>query len=124
MQAITILDGGISNATRLFFLLIGLWGLWRAVRGNPVDGSYLGALAVGELLFVVMLLFDLILWFGEVRPQRTGLHYLYAVFAVLLLPFIYSSVLRADDSNRAQWIYAFVTLFLFGIADRAIATAI
>ncbi len=43
---------------------------------------------------------------------------------MVFLPFIYLSVLRGDDTNRAQWVLAFTTLFLFGIALRAIGTAV
>jgi hypothetical protein len=30
---------------------------------------------------------------------------------------------RGDDSNNTQWLYALLTLFLFGVALRAIGTA-
>lgn len=122
MDFIVQLDGGLNNATRLFFLIIGLWGLLRAVRGAGVDGSYYGAMAIGELLFVIEFVFDMILLVGGLRPERWEIHYLYAVFAMLLIPFVYANVLRGDDSNRAMWVYTFVTVFLFGIAARAITT--
>ena len=117
-----IIDDVLTNATQMFFLILGLWGLFRAVRGMSVDGSYLGALAIGEGLYIVLLILDAVLWFSSVTPSRAGLHYLYAVFAVLLIPFVYASLLRGDDSNQAQWIFAFVTLFLWGIAQRVMTT--
>ena len=122
MTAISTLDDGLTNAAQLFFLLIGLWGAFRAFRGQGVDGSYFGALAIGEGLYIVLIILDTLLWFSNVTPERAGLHYLYAVFAVLLIPFIYTSVLKGDDSNQAQWIYAFVALFLWGIATRVVTT--
>ena len=120
MNFIATIDGIISTATQTFFLLLGLWGLFRAIRGQSTDGSYLGALVIGEILFIVALVFDVVLWFGGIVPERAGLHYLYAVFAVLLLPFIFASVLKGEESNQAQWIFAFATLFLFGVAARLI----
>ena len=113
----------LSRTTWLFFLALGLWGLWRGIRRQSVDGSYLGALIVGELLFVVQAILGVILWFQAARPSRGGIHVLYGVFALVFLPFMFA-YLQGDDSNRAQWVYAFVTLFLFGIALRAIETAV
>ncbi len=120
MQTIALVDGVLATATQTFFLLLGLWGLFRAVRGQGVDGSYFGALAIGSGMFAIALLLDIVLYFGGIVPSRPGLHYLYAVFAVLLVPFIYASVLRGEDTNQAQWVYAFVTLFLWGVAARLI----
>lgn len=122
MELVMQIDGGLNNTTRLFFLIIGLWGLVRSIRGQGVDGSYYGAMAIGELLFILEFVFDIILLIGGMRPERWQIHYLYAVFAILLMPFVYANVLRSDDSNRAMWVYTFVTVFLFGIAARAITT--
>ncbi|HQF71734.1 MAG TPA: hypothetical protein PLH39_10700, partial [Promineifilum sp.] len=61
---------------------------------------------------------------GSAQIARPDIHLLYGVFALIFLPFIYVSVLRGDDTNRAQWVLAFTTLFLFGIALRSITTSI
>lgn len=123
MEIIQLLDDRLTFATQLFFFALGLWGFIRAVRGYSVDGNYIGALFVGEFLFVALVVLDVVLWFGGIVPERASLHYLYALFAVLLVPFIYASVLKGEDSNQAQWIYTFATFFLFGIAARALTTA-
>ena len=120
ITTLTFIDGRLTNTTQLFFLIIGLWGTWRAIRGESVDGNYYGTLAIGEVLYIVLLVLDvLLLIVGHAPTQRAWLHYLYAVFAVLLIPFVHTTTLKGDDSNRAQWVYAFVTLFLAGIAVRA-----
>ena len=124
MDLLTTIDTGLTNATRTFFLVLGLWGVFRSLRGQGIDGSYLGALAIGAGLFVLGLIFDIVLWFGGTVPERAGLHYLYAIFAALLVPFIYASVLRGEVSNQAQWIFAFVCLFLWGVVDRIIVLGI
>jgi heme A synthase len=111
----------LSNTTWIFFLLIGLWGLYRAIRNNGVDGSYLGAMAVGEILFIVQAVLGIILVFGSASPSR-GVHFLYGVFALVAMPGAFAYV-RGDDSNNTQWLYALLTLFLFGVALRAIGTA-
>jgi len=123
MDTLAIFDGHLTTATQTFFLILGIWGLVRAITGKGVDGSYYGALAVGVLMYAVQLGLDLLLFFGGIKPHdRAWLHYLYALFAVLLIPYLYTSSAKDDSSNKAQWIYAFATFFLWGIAVRAITT--
>lgn len=126
MAVIHSIHGALSNTAWLFFLIIGLWGLVRAIRGQSVNGNYLGAAFIGQLIFVVQAILGTLLWIGgqSGNIQRPGIHLLYGVFALVFLPFIYLSVLRGDDTNRAQWVLAFTTLFLFGIALRGISTAV
>lgn len=125
MTTILAIHSALSNTAWLFFLIIGLWGLIRGVRGQAVNGNYLGAAFIGQMIFVIQALLGFTLWVSGLSTgiQRSGMHLLYGVFALVFLPFIYLSVLRGDDSNRAQWVLAFTTLFLFGIALRAITTA-
>ena len=126
MSVIQSIHGALSNTAWLFFLIIGLWGLARAIRGQSVNGNYLGAAFVGQLIFVAQTILGVLLWIGgaSANIQRPEIHLLYGVFALVFLPFIYLSVLRGDDTNRAQWVLAFTTLFLFGIALRGISTAV
>ena len=126
MATLLGIHGVLSNTTWVFFLVIGLWGLFRAIRGQSVNGNYLGAAFIGQSLFVLQAVLGAILWIGggNASLQRPGIHLLYGVFALVFLPFIYISVLRGDDTNRAQWVLAFTTLFLFGIALRLITTGV
>jgi len=126
MTTIVAIHGALANTAWLFFLLIGLWGLYRAIRGQSVNSSYLGAAFIGQAIFVTQNILGALLWIGghSVNIQRPGIHALYGVFALVFLPFIYLSVLRGDDTNRAQWVLAFTTLFLFGIALRLITTSL
>ncbi len=126
MATLVSIHGALSNTAWLFFLALGLWGLFRAIRGQAVDGGYLGAVFIGQLIFVVQAVLGGILWFsgGNLALGRSSVHLLYGVFALVFLPFIYLSVLRGDDTNRAQWVLAFTTLFMFGIALRSITTAV
>lgn len=125
MTTLLLIHGALSKSAWLFFLIIGLWGLIRGIRGQSVNGSYLGAAFIGQMIFVVQAVLGGLLWLSGLSSgiQRSGMHLLYGVFALVFLPFIYLSVLRGDDTNRAQWVLAFTTLFLFGIALRAITTA-
>lgn len=126
MTTLLAIHGALSNTAWLFFLIIGLWGLYRAIRGQSVNGAYLGAAFIGQLIFVAQAVLGALLWIGGYSSgmQRSGIHLLYGVFALVFLPFVYLSVLRGDDTNRAQWVLAFTTLFLFGIALRAITTSV
>lgn len=125
MSTLLTIHGALSNTAWLFFLIIGLWGLYRGIRGQAVNGNYLGAAFIGQMIFATQAVLGFILWAGGLSSgiQRSSMHLLYGVFALVFLPFIYLSVLRGDDTNRAQWVLAFTTLFLFGIALRAITTA-
>ncbi len=126
MGTIEAIHGALSNTAWLFFLALGLWGLFRAVRGQSVDGSYMGAAVIGQIIFIVQTILGFALWLGggDANIARAGIHMLYGLFALVFLPFIYLSVLKGDTSNRAQWVLSFTTFFLFGIALRSISTAV
>ncbi len=126
MGFVVVLHEGLSNMAWMFFLAIGLWGLVRAIRGQAVDGSYLGAVAIGQGLFILQVVIGIILWVnGRLSAlARPEVHVLYGAFVIVFLPFIYFTALRGDDSNRGQWVLAFSNLFLFGIALRLITTGL
>lgn len=120
MGFVTVLHEGLSNMSWMFFLALGLWGLVRAFRVLPVDGSYLGAVAIGQVLLWVQSVFGVILWIGGrlMVLSRPEVHILYGAFVIIFLPFIYFTALRGDDSNRGQWVLAFSNLFMFGVVLR------
>ncbi len=124
MDAVTTIHSLLSNTIWLFFLVLGVWGVFRAIRQQGVDGSYLGALVIGQGLYIVQGLLGGILWIGGLLPvvARPFMHILYGAFALVFLPFVYLVWLRGDDSNRGQWVLGLATLFLFGIALRAVGT--
>jgi hypothetical protein len=123
MATIVQIHGVLSNTALLFFLLLGIWGLIRAIRKNGVDGSYFGALVIGELIFVLQAGLGIILALGGGGPGRGIVHYIYGSFALVALPGLFAFP-RGDDSNKAQWYYTLLTLFLFGVALRAIDTGV
>jgi len=124
MDAVTTIHSLLSNTIWLFFLALGVWGLFRAIRQQGVDGSYLGALVIGQGVYIVQGLLGGILWIGGMLPvvARPFMHILYGAFSLVFLPFVYLVWLRGDDSNRGQWVLGLATLFLFGIALRAVGT--
>lgn len=122
MNFLAILHELLSNTVWLFFLIVGIWGLVRAIRGAAVDGNYLGSVAVGQILFIVQAVLGIILAIGGSRPANSFMHWLYGTFSLVFIPFVYFVWLQSDDSNRAQWVLSFAMLFMFGIALRAITT--
>ena len=80
------IHGVLSNTAVLFFLLLGIWGVYRAIRRYSVDGSYLGALVIGELIFVLQAVLGIILAIGGSSPGRGVIHYIYGAFALVALP--------------------------------------
>jgi hypothetical protein len=123
MTIISQLHGALSNTIWLFYLFLGLWGLYRAIRRQPVSGSYLGAIAVIQIVIVVQALMGGALYLGGNRPGRELVHYLYAAFGVVFLPGVFA-YLKGDDSNTAQWIFALGSLFMYGVVRRIIETAV
>ena len=126
MGTVLLIHTRLSNTIWLYFLAVGLWGLWRAYRRQGIDGSYMGALAIGEGLYALQGLLGGILWANGllVSVGRPFMHVLYGAFALTFMPFVYFVWLQSDETNRGQWVMALSTLFLFGIALRAIGTGI
>ena len=126
MDTVLLIHRGLANTVWLYFLIVGIWGLVRAVQAQGVDGSYIGALVISEVLVIVQAVLGTVLWLAnyDANMGRPGIHLLYGVFGVIFLPFVYMVMLRGDTSNRGQWVLSFATLFLFGIALRAINTAV
>ena len=122
MEFVLVLHQGLSRMSWMFFLALGLWGGYRAIRGQGIDGNYLGAAVVGQALFILQAIIGVVLWIDGRLPNlaRPEVHILYGAFVVVFLPFIYLAVLRGDDSKRGMWIMMFSTLFLFGVALRLI----
>ena len=88
MEFIAEIHRVLSNTIWLFFLLLGVWGLIRAFRRHGVNSSYMGAMVIGEAVFIVQAVLGIILMISGERPGR-GIHLLYGAFALvarLLLP--------------------------------------
>ncbi len=116
MDNIVILHSRFSNTVWLYLLILGLWSLWRAIRGQGLSGNFMGALVIGQVLIVVEATFGGLLWLGGNGGNLTlpSIHILYAAFSLVFLPFVFLYWLRGDDSNRGQWVMSFAVLFQFG----------
>jgi heme A synthase len=120
------LHRGLTNMAVLYFLILGIWGMFRAVRGRDVNSSYLGALVVAQILLMVNVIVGGVLWLdGRAAGMvRFDVHALYGGFVLVFLPFVYAVLLRGDDSNRGQWVWGFVNLFMFFLVPRFFVTGL
>jgi hypothetical protein len=105
----------------LFFGALAVWGLFNALRGQAISGSYRGALAIGELLMLSEFIIGVLLLLNGRQPARSGIHILYGIVAIIVLPGTFSYT-RGRDSRFEQLVYAIACLFLCGIALRAMQT--
>jgi heme A synthase len=126
MDFIFTLHRGLTNMAVLYFLVLGVWGMFRAVRGRDVNGSYLGALVVAQVLLVANVIIGGVLWLDgrSATMVRFDVHALYGGFVLVFLPFVYAVLLRGDDSNRGQWVWGFVNLFMFFLVPRFFITGL
>lgn len=122
MDVVRELHSVLSRTSILFFVLLGIWGLIRAFRSQGVGPSYLGALVIGEGIFIVQTILGVILVIGGNQPARV-VHFIYGAFAVVAIPGLFA-LTKGDDSNQTQWYYTILVLFLTGVAFRAIGTAV
>jgi hypothetical protein len=116
MDTIVILHARLANTAWLFLLFLGLWSLWRAIRGQGLNGNFLGALFISQVvIFVEAGLGGLLYLAGRGgNINDPAIHILYGAFSLVFLPFVFLYWLRGDDSNRAQWVLTFAILFQFG----------
>jgi hypothetical protein len=115
------IHGRLANTAMFYFLLLALWGLWRALRKQGIDSSFWGALAIGEILIILQGILGAILYFGGDRPAR-WVHILYGVVAVLVIPGLYAYT-RGESERRVMLIYGITLLISVGVILRAISTA-
>ena len=109
----------LADSATLFMLIMGLWSLVLYIRNRPLDGNFFGIVAVGELLLVAQATLGTALIIGGAAAPRPFLHYLYGIFALLVLPSIYYYT-RGDESRRAALIWFFTGIFMFGLALRLV----
>jgi heme A synthase len=111
----------LANTVLLYSLVLGIWGLIRFFRKQPIDSSFWGALVLAEGLILVQGILGVILWSLGLRPSRGAVHILYGVVSVLSLPAVYVYT-KGRDNRREMLLYGVVLLFLVAIAIRAMAT--
>lgn len=121
MDFVFLMHDRLSTTVLIYFLVVGLWGVFEFARGGSLGGNIAGALIIGQILVLVQGAFGLALYVEGPRPQDP-VHILYGITAVLVLPFVWSYV-RDKAPRQGLLIYSLVALFIFGLAIRGMTTA-
>jgi hypothetical protein len=116
MNAIHLL---IAQAIVLYFALVGVWGVFLALRRQPFNSAYQGALVIALVLGVVQALVGVLLLVSGTRP-RDDLHYLYGLSIIVALPLVQQYITRRTVSRPLA--YGLASLFMMGLAIRAFTT--
>lgn len=117
MGTLITLHLGLANTATLFTLGLSVWGFYRFFSGQGVDGSYLGAVVIGEGLIIVQALIGVLLFGNGLPLARTSLHILYGICAVISFPGLYAYT-QGQQSRREMLLWALMTFFVFGLTIR------
>ena len=120
MGTFVLLHDRLATTVVLFFLFLGIWGLFEFARGGVLGGNIAGALVIGQGLVVVQGLLGMVVFLWGDRPSQM-LHLLYGFTAALVLPFVWS-YFRDRAPRQGLLVYSLVALFIFGLALRGMAT--
>ena len=109
----------IARALVLYFALVGAWGVFLGLRKRELDPGFRGAVVIGVALGVLQALVGIVLVASGLRPAD-NLHYLYGASVIVTLPLVGSYI--ADKRFSRPLAYGLATLFMAGLAIRAITT--
>ncbi len=121
MEFVHLMHDRLATTVMIYFLAVGLWGMYEFIRGASLGGNISGALVIGQVLIVVEVLFGVAMWVEGLRPAD-GNHVLYGISAVVVMPFVWS-YMRERAPRQALLIYSLIALFIFGLAIRGMTTA-
>lgn len=127
-MTLTDVHGRLSTTLVLYAVILGVWALFRFFRRQGPDSSYYGALVIAEFLALAQGVLGAILWLGlNLRPERGGVHLLYGITSLLVIPGIYAYTRGGSSEGKFKervlsLIYGVALLFLAAIAIRGIAT--
>ena len=113
----------MSRMIPLFALGMGAWGLCNVQRRRAPDGNYNGALVLGVGLFVLQGLVGMVLVFTGQQPSRGWVHFLYGITMVLTVPGIFAFT-RGSNTARESMLYGLGMIFIWGLSERAVETAL
>ncbi len=121
METLSEIHRGLAQTGILFFIALGVWAIWLRVRSRPLDGSWYGAAAIGEILIIIEFLLGWLLYGQGLdgNLSRGFVHILYATVAVITLPAAYLYLSRMQDENVKTILFAIVCFFLMEVIIRA-----
>ncbi len=109
----------IARAIVLYYALLGVWGVFLAIRRADLPATYRGALFIGVGMGLIQAGVGLTLLLTVGHP-RDDLHYLYGASVILTLPLVASYI--ADKTVSRVLAFGLASLFMAGLAIRAIST--
>lgn len=120
------IHANLANTVVLFTAGLAVYAIFLRFRDRPIDGGWLGAAVIGEVLIAVE--FALGVWLylqiGGGSLARPWLHILYALVAVLALPAGYAYFSQLEDEGVKSVAMAAICIFLWGIALRTSTVAL
>ena len=119
-MSLVAIHARLANTVVLFTLVVGLWALLNYARRQGLSPSYWGTLVIGELLLATQALLGVAMFVQGGRPPRV-IHFLYGVLVLMVWPGVYVYT-EGRDTRREALFYGLASLFLFGLALRAIGT--
>jgi hypothetical protein len=120
-MSLTLIHNRLAVTVLLYMLLLSLWGGWRYLRGDRIDGNFRGALVIAEILILFQGGLGVFLAIIGLSPDRASMHVLYGVVAALGLPIIYAFT-KGDDSRRTLIVYAAILFCNAVLVFRLMAT--
>ena len=126
MESLSIIHRGLAQSGILFLIALGVWALWLRIRSQPLDGSWYGAAAIGEMLMIVQFLLGWLLYAQGLggNLSRAFVHILYSVVAIITLPAAYAYLSRLQNENVKTVLFAIICFFLMEVIIRARVVAL
>lgn len=109
----------IAQSLILYYALIGIWGVFLGIRKKEMDSAFRGALIIGVVMAVIQAAVGVGLLLSGAQPGN-DLHFLYGVSVILTLPLVASYF--ADKKTSRPLVYGLASLFIAGLAVRALTT--
>lgn len=125
-MSLSQVHAGLAQTGTLFMIALGVWAIVFRIRSRPLDGSWYGGAAVGEILMLVQFALGWVLYgqgLGDNLP-RAFVHILYGAVAVITLPAAYLYLSKLEDENVKSILFAIVCFFLMEVVIRARDVAI
>jgi hypothetical protein len=120
VETLVFVHARLAQTVLLYTLVMGLWTGWKFFRSSELDGSYWGALVIGEVLMIGQGVMGGLMVVTGLRPAEQ-LHFLYGFLVALAWPSVYLYT-NGRAGRREALIYALVSFAIFGLAWRAITT--
>ncbi len=117
---LTDIYGRLAYTALFYTIFMALWGLWRYFRKQSVDGSYLGAMVVAELVYIAPMALGVYLHFIAGGLPGGGMHILYGTAAALVIPVMFFFT-RGAETRQMQLMYGAGFLLVVGILLRSFA---